>query len=434
MNAPTRNSGSPVPDLLARTYTASLERASLASDELRRSARAVRLAHSKSVSRLSFAVALRIGYRTFGSMGRSRTDLYGFVAFFVIPATLAVVYFALIASSQYTAEARFAVRGGERPAADAISALTGLGSLTQIQDSMIVVNYVKSRALVEALDREAGLREVYGRKGIDWFSRFDADDSIEELVDYWQWHVKTSIEKHSGIVTVKVSAFSPQEALRVANATVALSERLVDGLSSRSRQDAVNDAAADLGRAELRLVNARIALRDFRNQQATLDPQLTAEGLNRLISELRMEKIRLEQELTAAQRANVNDEAPQVQIMRRRAEVIGEQMFGLEQLLTSQDGSNQGTVAGKMTKFDDLKLEQEIAEKQYTLAASAIERARVNAEGQHVYLATFVRPVLPEDSIYPKRTLFSLLGIAAVALFYTAGKAVWAAARRKMAA
>ena len=76
---------------------------------------------------------------------------------------MAVVYFSLIASSHYTSEARFAVRGGARPPIDAISALTGLASFTQVQDSLIVVNYVKSQALVEALDRQLDLRAIFGR-------------------------------------------------------------------------------------------------------------------------------------------------------------------------------------------------------------------------------------------------------------------------------
>jgi capsular polysaccharide transport system permease protein len=232
---------------------------------------------------------------------------------------------------------------------------------------------------------------------------------------------------------MQVSAFSPEEALRIANATVDLSESLVNTLSARARQDAVTEAEAELARAETRLTNALATMRDLRNQQQTLDPQRTAEGIGRLISELRLEKIRLEQELTASQRGDVSESAPQVQIMRTRIEVIGEQITGLEQLLTSRDDTEPGTIAGKITRFDEFELEQQIAEKQYTLAAAALERARVNAEGKHVYLATFVHPVLPRNSTYPKRALFSLLGIAAAALLYAIGMALWRMALRKLA-
>jgi capsular polysaccharide transport system permease protein len=119
--------------------------------------------------------------------------------------------------------------------------------------------------------------------------------------------------------------------------------------------------------------------------------------------------------------------------MRTRVDVISEQITGLELLLTSRDDTEPGTIARKITRFDESELEQQIAEKQYTLAAAALERARVNAEGKHVYLATFVHPVLPRNSTYPKRVLFSLLGIAAAALLYAIGMALWRAALLKLA-
>jgi capsular polysaccharide transport system permease protein len=432
VTASTTDSGDTTrPGALAGIHAAALERAAIASEELRRSARSVRLANARTISRTSWAITARIAYQTFSPNRRSRSGLFGFLAFFATPAALAIVYFSLIASSLYTSEARFAVRGGARPPIDAISALTGLASLTQVQDSLIVVNYVKSQALVEALDRQLDLRAIFGR--VDWISRFNADDPIEDLVKYWKSHIKTSIEAPSGIVTMRVSAFSPEEALRIANATVDLSERLVNGLSARARQDAVTEAEAELVRAETRLTNALATMRDLRNQQSTLDPQRTAEGIGRLISELRLEKIRLEQELTASERGNVSESAPQVQIMRTRVDVIGEQITGLEQLLTSRDDTEPGTIAGKITRFDAFELEQQIAEKQYTLAAAALERARVNAEGKHVYLATFVHPVLPRNSTYPNRVFFSLLGIAAAALLYAIAMALWRTALRKLA-
>lgn len=412
---------------------AALARAEFVSQELRRSARNVRIAGQKQVSRPNWAVGARLGYRTFSQAWRSRTDFLGLLVFFAAPACLVVAYFSLIASSQYVSEARFAVRGGERPAADAISALTGLASFTQVQDSLILVNYVKSQALVEDLDRQVGLRSLFGSRKIDWFSRFDADDPIEDLVKYWRGRMKASIESPSGIVTLRVSAFSPQDALKITEATVDLSERLVNGLSAQARKDAVSETEAELARAENRLQNARVALRDLRNQQSTLDPRRTAEGIGKLTSELRLEKIRLEQDLTTARRGNIAETAPQNQILRTRIDVITDQIASLDKLLTSQGGSDANTIAGKITRFDELELERQIAEKQYTQAAAALERARINAESKKVYLATFVHPVLAQDPSYPKRVLFSLLGVGGVAAMYRLGLVGWRMTLRKMA-
>jgi len=407
----------------AEKRATALERAADISKELRRAAGTARLAKNRAVAAPHWQVGAAAGYRTFSQLWGSRHSLLGLLVFFAMPAVLVIAYFALIVSNQYVSEARFAVRGGERPAADAISAITGLASFTQVQDSLIIVNYIKSQALVEDLDRRIGLRALYASDKIDWLSRFDLNDPIEMLVKYWQGRVKIAIEAPSGIVTVQVSAFSPEDALKIADATVDLSERLVNGLSAQARKDAVSEAESEVARAETRLRDARMSLRDLRNEQSTLDPRRTAEGIGQLISELRLEKIRLEQELTASQRGKVAETAPQNQILRTRIEVIGEQIAGLENLLTSEGKTGSDTIASKITRFDELELERQIAEKQYTLAAAALERAKINAGGKRVYLATFVQPVLAHDPSSPKRFLFSLLGVGAVGVMYVVGRA-----------
>ncbi len=418
---------------LAKAHAAALEKAASAAEEWRRAARSLRLAKGKQIARRNWAVGARIGYQTFSQARRSRSAFAGFLILFVIPALSSVIYFSLIATSEFTSEARFAVRGGEHVSTDAISALTGLASFTQVQDSLIVANYVKSQAIVEALEKEIDLRAIYSKHSIDWFSRFKADKPIEAFVKYWLWRVKTSIESPSGIITVKIGAYSPEDALKVANATVDLSERLVNGLSTRALNDAVAQAESELARAESRLSAARVALRDLRNSQATLDPRRTAEGIGKLVAELRLEKIHLEQDIEASERGNIEANAPQVQIMRARLEVIGEQIVNLEEKVTSQDGASTEALSGKITRFDELELERQIAEKQYTQAAAALERARVNAEGKRIYLATFVHPVLAYEPSYPHRFAFSLLGVGASALLYVGGMAAWRAAQRKLA-
>jgi capsular polysaccharide transport system permease protein len=416
----------------AERRAGALVRAAGVSEELRRAARAVRLAKSHAVARPNWQVGAWAGFQTFGQAWRSRHDLLGLLLFFAAPAGLVVAYFSFVASSQYVSEARFAVRGGERPAVDAISALTGLTSFTQVQDSLITVNYIKSQAIVEDLDRRIGLGAIYASDKIDWLSRFRIDAPIEDFVKYWRGRVKISIEAPSGIVTAQVSAFTPEDALEIAEATVDLSERLVNGLSAQARKDAVSEAESEVARAENRLRDARISLRDLRNEQSTLDPRRTAEGIGRLISELRLEKIRLEQDLTASQRGKIAETAPQNQILRTRIEIISEQIAGLGRLLTSEGGSGTDTIASKITHFDELELERQIAEKQYTLAAAALERARINAGGKKVYLATFVHPVLASDPSYPKRFLFSLLGLGAVGVMYGVGRAGWRLALRQL--
>jgi capsular polysaccharide transport system permease protein len=106
-------------------------------------------------------------------------------------------------------------------------------------------------------------------------------------------------------------------------------------------------------------------------------------------------------------------------------QVIDEQIAGLQARITSSTTQPAASEGGKalgasITRFDQIELERKVAEKQYTEALTALERARMNAGRQTMYLATFVQPILPQEHSWPYRIWFSLIG-AVLAVGATVG-------------
>jgi capsular polysaccharide transport system permease protein len=84
---------------------------------------------------------------------------------------------------------------------------------------------------------------------------------------------------------------------------------------------------------------------------------------------------------------------------------IDQQMKTLQDELTST-GSVTGGVPNlteALLQYEGLLVERTIAEKLEESANMLLDRARVSAGKQHIFLATFVPPVLPTDSLYPER-------------------------------
>jgi capsular polysaccharide transport system permease protein len=328
----------------------------------------------------------------------------------ILPSVVAIAYYGLIASDQYISEAKFTVSGGEIPKLDSIAALTGIPARSAIQDTQIVTNYIESRAAVEKLDSLINIRRLYSTSDADWFSRFDSTKPIEKLITYWKKMVDVSIKMPSGIVELKVRAFTPQDSAHIAQAILTISEQLINDLNIRMNRDAVANAEQQVDRASARLLQARVSLEKARNDEGLLDVNKTADALNGLITEMRGTLLQLRQEYDS-QRNSVLESAPQMRALKSRIEATTSQIRELEAKLTSTATNLTAapTLAVSMTKFSELDLERQIAERLYSGAIASLELSRATAERKAMYVNAFVRPVVPEQSEYPRRLLFSCL-------------------------
>lgn len=332
-----------------------------------------------------------------------------FLAIVVVPTVLTAIYFAFIATDRYVSEARFAVRSGDRSALDVLAGGTELGKLSQAQDTLIVTEYVKSRALVEALQNDLNLKAIYSRDDVDYLSSIGGDASIEDLVSYWNWRTSTSVEMPSGIITLQVSAFTPEDAQTLARAVVARSEALVNQMSERANSDELKQAEAEFARAEQKLKDIYGAMRDLRNREGVLDPGMNAEALNELLTELRKTRLQIEGDLIVA-RETLREDSPVVRQLKAKLEAIDSQIAKITAQLTATTG-DEGAVSDQMGAFEDMELKRQVAQDQYAAAALALENARIAADRQRIYLSTFVQPELAQEALYPLR-LWTTLAVA----------------------
>ena len=332
-----------------------------------------------------------------------------------IPILGAAVYYGLIASDQYAAEARFTVRGGTAPKLDSLAALTGVPTMQIIQDTQIVINFIESRAIVEELDQKIDLRQMFSRSGIDFFSRFNPKKPIEKLLRYWKTMVDTSVQMPSGIVVLTVRAFSPEDATKIADGILDASEKLINDMNDRMRRDAVALSELEQQRAGERLTQARVALEKARNDEGMLSAEGTADAVNDLISAARSDLLKMQQEYET-QKRNVSINAPQMRYLQTRINATNEQIALLQEKLTSTtDKADAKAISNVMSKLNYLELDRQISEKLYSSTVAALERARLSSESKTLYINSFVLPVLPQEAKYPRRFL-NICGIAAASL------------------
>jgi capsular polysaccharide transport system permease protein len=351
-----------------------------------------------------------------------------FLLIVAAPTLATAVYYYVFASDQYVSETDFTVAVGEAPVPDNVAAITGIPGLAILQDTQIVVNYIHSRAAIEKLDQAIGLKTLYSRPEADWLARFDSRKPIERFLSYWNTMAAAVIIMPAGIVQLKVRAFTPEDARKIAQASLDVCEQMVNDLNARADRDAVAGAEEELKRSSQRVATALAALEAARNESGIVETSNSEASLESLVKDAKSRLLSLQGAYDASLKY-VAPDAPQMKELSTRIEITRRQIVEIEaKLTTSSEAPDTGetTVANAMSKFGELDLERTVAEKLYSTAAAALEAVRVNAENRQMYFKTFVFPAVPQESLYPKRAMKTLtvLGLSLLAWVSLGGVAV----------
>jgi capsular polysaccharide transport system permease protein len=326
-----------------------------------------------------------------------------FVVFVVVPVAIAAAYYFLVAADQYVAEFRFALRSAEPERRDpALLFPESLAPSLAGLDSYVVVQYIASRAIIDDLSRTLDLRKIFARPEADWLARLDPPVSIEELVRYWKGQVDAFFDATNGTIVVKARAFTAQDALDLAEGILGSSERLVNEMSARARGDSLRTAEKEVSRAERRLKASLTRLREFRDSAGIIDPRKTADATIALAGRVRDELVQADTELSTLKHY-MRDDAPSIKILEARIQSLEAQRRSVEGEVTDTEKTRSEALSRVMGSYEQLESDRTFAENAYQHALQELDRSRVNADRQQVYLASFVQPKLPEDALYPRR-------------------------------
>jgi capsular polysaccharide transport system permease protein len=331
-----------------------------------------------------------------------------FTWFVLAPTLLVTAYFYIIASPQYVSEARFVVRSRAEAPQLSLGAMfsAAAGGGGAVGDANSVRDFLISHDAVMRAQERVDLIAIWQRDDADFFARLQHDDP-ERLTKFYNTMVSASLDTATGVTTLRVRSFRPEDSRAIAVALLSLSETLVNSLSERAREDALRIARAEILVAEQRVADSRNALMRFREQQQDLDSAGTAVAAAQTISAM-------EGALTAAQAelrermAFMRPDNPALQVTRNRIDAL-ERQINVERTRRTQ---GDGTLAQQLGTFERLMLEREFADRQLASATASLEAARIDAQRQQIYIARVVEPNLAVYPLYPRK----LIGVGSVFL------------------
>jgi capsular polysaccharide transport system permease protein len=339
------------------------------------------------------------------------------------PTIAAIIYFGFFATERYVSEAQFLVRTASRPASvgglSTILQMSGLGSAQE--EVFAVQSFISSRNAIDQLQKRIPAREMYGVPEADMLARYPSfvyGPSQEEFQRYLSWMIRTVHNSNTGITTLRVQAFKPEDAHRIAVQLLELSEIMINELNERIQRDSVRMAEAEAKRQEERLIAAQQAITRFRNAELMIDPAGSSIVITELIGRLSGELSKTEAQIREVSSASGTN--PQLQSLHGRAEALRGQI-ARERTRISSDSEG---LADKLAIYERFVLDREFAKQSLDTAVRAFEAAQVDARRQQLYLERIVEPLAPDRAMAPERLHMI---ISTVGLNFVIGAALWLA-------
>lgn len=331
-----------------------------------------------------------------------------FLGLFALPVLVACLYFGLIAADVYISEAKFLVRASARNATSAISMMMPSENMSRAADETYAVSeYMLSRDAAIELARTSDLRGVMDRPEGDIWGRYPGimgRDNEENLYRAYRRMVDVVTDGTTGISTVVVRAYRPDDAQAIAKALISAAEKFVNKLNVRSNEDTIRFSESMVKETQARLADVETRLAAYRNTQLVVDPEKESVQSLALLGRMTTELARLE--ATLSQQMAMAPENPSNAPLRERIAAYRAEMQKQQKNVVGGADS----IASKLQGYELLTVERELAARALAVATTSLESARQEAQSQRIYLQEITEPNLPDQPLQPKR----LLGIVIV--------------------
>ncbi|WP_151720693.1 sugar transporter [Gemmobacter serpentinus] len=353
--------------------------------------------------------------------------VWSFAILVLLPILVTATYLWGVAQDQYASTVAFTVRREDNASTGLVGGLAQLAGGGGMSESDILYEFIQSQEIVSAIDERVGLGAIYSTHwpGDPVFTLWP-DARIEELHDYWGRMVRISYDQSTRLIALRVLAFTPEDAQRIAGEIVAESQRMINDLNNQAREDVMRYANADLDQALARLKDAREALSLFRTRTRIVDPAADIQGRMGVLNNLQQQlaEALIENDLILG---STQENDPRRNQAARRIQVIRDRIAAERQTFASAEGAGgvDENYPDLIAEFERLTVDLQFAEESYRTALAAVDLARANASRQSLYLAPYIRPTLPQTAEFPQRLVLTGLVSIFLLLIWAIGTLVF---------
>lgn len=348
--------------------------------------------------------------------------LISFLVFVGLPTIFGTAYYIFVQSATYSSEAKLGPRNRDDTnlsLGSDLSALMGrmgganMGDIEK--DAYAVRDYVTSRAIIVDLGGANQIEKMFATKDADLLSRYRGGNDIESAWRFWNDNVTAFVDSKSGLIRIRVNAYSPDAAKNLLDRIILNAENLLNEASMRARDYNVQAAQDDFQRSLTELGAAQNRMLEFQITNGIVNPADVAREVSEIIGKLRLRRAELQANIDSDIIAGANQAAREAE---RAAQIksIDNQIANFDADLTGADNKNGKSLAEMLKEYEPIRIDLEFRNRMYELDSAAFESARNEAARQQKYLMLVVAPVLTSYSSQTSALVNALLLFAALSI------------------
>lgn len=326
-----------------------------------------------------------------------------FILTVIAPTLIAIAYFGVLTNDVYISESRFVVRTPSQENTSPLTAVlgqTGLGSsVGGVEGNDTISEYVLSRRALAEADSDEFVAGAYTDESIFFTDRFGGlwGTSKEQLYQYFLGKVAIAEGLTGQVMTLRVSAYSPEDAKEINARLLLQSEELVNSLSERSREDTIALAQEQVEEATDKARLARVELAQFRSSERIVDPEQQSEVGLQMVGKLQDQLISARTQLRQLQ--TYTPQASQIPFLRTQIRQLEAEIENTRKELTGGSDS----LSSAMVRYQELLANTEFAEQQLAISLASLQEAQAEARRKRAYIERIADPSLPDYAEEPRR-------------------------------
>jgi len=321
--------------------------------------------------------------------------------FFLVVFLAVMTYYLSIKSELYESSTALIVRSMAQssPASTLGLSLLGMGNSSQLQDSMIVEEYLKSLDMYKEVDAKFALTKYYDSDAIDFIERLPKDATMEEILKTYNKHLIIFYDETSGILHISFLHTDPKKAQEILEFLVSSVDYQINEFNRRKAKKQLKFVKSEFVKTKQKMDEAAQKVEAYQNKHLLLDPSAEATSKSGIIAELEAKLSQKKLEY-ATKKRYLNDGNFELISLKNQ---IKEIKISIENAKKHLTGTTKDRLNKVVFKYEQLKMQLEFATEVYKNALLQLETTKIEVAKNDKTLSIVSKPNLPDGYTYPDK-------------------------------